>query len=293
MPGYSSTDNNVIDPTNSTTTPLAAFGTYTGSFVNVTAYSSLTLVIKSDTSSVFAGIKIEWSTDGITADIAPQRFTYDPAVTSIDNLTVHTTIRAPFYRISYQNRNIAQTSFLLLVLLRKGTPTGTVRSIDPVNTFLTNIDVVTVQAILSGVGRLNPEAVLLPSMDDNNFTSSNAEVYIYVSPRPPGQTANIDRLSVDASLTPVSFALPSFTDRYTFFSITNNVERGNLFIQLGTSVGLSTDNFDFIVPPGHTWQDPAQFGSVYAGSIFGIWDEVYIENSGFTGNAKVVAHFYG
>lgn len=292
MPGYSPTQTNIIDPENSTTILLAPFASFVGTFVDVQGYSSITFVVSSDVPSVFAEAKIEWSTDGLTPDIPPQRFTFDPGATSVDNLTVHATVRARFYRISYQNSFAPQTSFELFTLLRKGTPTGTVRSIDPVNTFITNVDVVTSQSILSGIGYFNREMIQLPLMDDVNLTTLDRETYIFVSPR-PGKVDNVFRKTVNASLVTVQLTSESFTfDRNTFFSITNDVERGNLYIRLGNSA-VTIDDYDYIIPPGHTWQDPGQFGSVYPGNIFGIWDEVYIEGNGFPGKARMVSHFYG
>lgn len=284
-------DLNVVDFRNSTSTLLGPLETFVGEFVSVTNYSSITVSCKADVDSTFSGLTIDWSTDGITADLAPQQFTFE---SSLIGFTVHATIRAKFFRVSYQNSVDPQTSFVLTTLLRKGTPSGTVRSVDPANTSTVNLDVEAVQAILAGVGRYNPQTVVLPYMDDVNFTVSNREAYIFVSPR-PGKIDNVFRKSVDASLTPVVITSDSFTfERLTFFSITNRVDRGNLYLRLHDSTDLSTTNYDYKIPPGHTYQDAGQFGTVYPGEIWGLWDEVYIESpSGLPGKALAVGHFYG
>lgn len=278
-------DLNVVDPLNSTSTPLGAFGTFTGQFRDVSDYSSVSVSCISDVASSFSGLAIDWSTDGITANIAPQLFTFDPVNISQDGLTVHATVRAKFYRIRYENAFQAQTSFVLESLLRKGTPAGTVRSVDPVNTFITNLDVQETQAILSGVGRFNQEQVMLPLLDDIDFVFGR-QVYLFVSPR-PAFSDGVDRKVTTASLTPVK--LSNFgRERAIFISITNNVRRGNLYVQLDTSTGLSPTTWDFVVPPGHTWQDPGQFGTGYAGNLWGVWDEVEFS----PGNAKYICYRY-
>lgn len=293
MPGLSSSDINVIDIGNSTGTLLAPFATFTGEWKDVTSYSSVSVSCLSDVASQFNGIKIEWSTNGLTADLAPQLFTFDPLVISQDGFRAHATVAAPFFRVEYQNANVIQTLFALSTLLRKGAPSATVRTIDPRNTFTTNLDVLTVEAILAGVGQMNPEQVQLPVMDDVNIADGEGP-YIYVSPRPT-RPENILRFTIPVSLTPVLLN-PTLAaiDRATFLSITNDVKRGNLYIRLGTSTGLTPTNYDHKVLQGETWEDPGAFGSVYFGNIYGVWDEAYIHSPTIQlGNARYVVNFYG
>lgn len=293
MPGLSNSDINVIDSDNSTNMLLIPFATFTGVWRDVTGYSSVSVSCKSDVGSNFAGLQIEWSTNGTTADLAPQRFTFDPFVISQDGFRAHATVAARFFRIEYQNGNIGQTSFALTTLLRKGTPSATVRTIDPVNTFTTNLDVLTTQSILSGVGRANNEQVQLPVMDDVNISQGDGP-YIFVSPRPT-RGDNIIRFTVPVSLSPVLLNPTVGTiERGTFLSITNDVKRGNLYIRLETSTGLSPTNYDYKVLPGETWEDPGAFGSVYFGDIYGVWDEAYIHSPTVQlGNARYVVNYYG
>lgn len=293
MPGLSTSDINVIDISNSTGTLLAPFASFTGEWKDVTSYSSVSVACLSDVGSSFNGIKIEWSTDGITADLAPQLFTFDPLVISQDGFRAHATVAAQFFRVQYENSTVAQTSFALTTLLRKGTPSATVRSIDPKNTFTTNLDVLTVEAILAGVGKANSEQVQLPLMDDVNIADGNGP-YIFVSPRPT-LAENILRFTLPVSLTPVLLN-PTFAaiERATFLSITNDVKRGNLYLRMGTSTGLSPTNYDYKILQGETWEDPGSFGSVYSGDIYGVWDEAYIHSPDIQlGNARYVVNFYG
>lgn len=293
MPGLSNNDINVVDLDNSSGTILAPFATFTGQWRDVTSYSSVSVACLSDQGSQFDGIRIQWSTNGTTADLAPQLFTFDPFVISQDGFRAHATIAAKYFRIEYQNANVAQTSFALTTLLRKGTPSATVRSIDPKNTFTTNLDVLTVEAILAGVGRANSEQVQMPVMDDVNIGEGDGP-FIFVSPRPT-RSENIIRFTIPVSLTPVLLNPTLGTvERATFLSITNDVKRGNLYIRLETSTGLTPTNYDYKVLPGETWEDPGSFGSVYFGDIFGVWDEAYIHSPTIQlGNARYVVNYYG
>lgn len=286
MPGFGQADINIVDVDNSSTTLLPPLGVFTGVFTDVTGYSSISVSCLSDVSSQFSGLSIQWSTDGINNNIAPQEFTFDPVSVSQDGFTVHAIVRAKFFRIVYANNVFPQTSFTLTTLLRKGSVASTVRSMDPVNTFITNIDVQETQAILSGVGRFNPEQVLLPVMDDLDYLSGR-QVYVFVSPRPAFEDG-LSRKVTSASLTPVK--LTTFGhERGIYLSIHNDVTRGNLYIQLNSSSGLTVMNYDYLIPPGHTWQDPGQFGSGYSGNIYGVWDEI-TDSPGF---ARYTSWFYG
>lgn len=275
-----------ISSLNSSNTPLLALATFVGQFEYVKDYSSISVTVDADVDSTFNGVTIEWSSTGLSADIESQSFTFDAA----SGLTVHVTCRAPFYRLKYENSVTGQTSFNLISILRREPPTATVRTIDPVNTFTPNLDVQTVQAILSGVGRFNTQQVLLPALDDVNI----GESFLFVSPR-PGQIDNVFTKVVTATLSPAALNSTAFSfERFTFLSITNNVKRGNLYIQLRDGTGLSPTNFDYKIPAGHTWQDPGQFGTVYPGEIWGVWDELYIHSPAIqAGNARTVGHFYG
>lgn len=284
-------DLNVVSITNSTNVLLGAFEVFTGEFVPVVGYSSISVTCKSDVGSIFSGIRLQWSSDGVNVDLPPQNFTYDPNAISQETFRVHATVAAPFFRVVYENSSDAQTSFRLVTLLRKGTPAPTVRTIDPTNTFATDLDVSTTQSLMSGVGRQNPEQIQIAVFDDVNIAEFPGAQgpYVFVSPR-PGHATNTVRKVSPASLTAAQ--LTNFeNDRRILHSITNRVQRGNLFLQLTTSSGLSTTSYDYVVPPGHKWE-PVTF-SGFAGNVYGLWDEVYVNDDSTTGSAISVENFYG
>jgi hypothetical protein len=218
-------------------------------------------------------------------------FTFDPVVVSQDGFTVHATVRGPYYRVIYENNaSDPQTFFVLSSLLRKGTPAGTVRSLDPTNTFITNVDVEVVQSVLSGAGFQNPEQIQFAQLDDTEILQLGS--FLFVSPRPIPDD-NINRNIVAATLIPTELSGTGQTVGATT-AITNDVLRGNLYIQLGTITGLSTTVYDYKIPPGHTWIDHGQFGSTYVGHIYGVWDEVYIQSVPIQeGHARIVRTYFG
>lgn len=285
-------DGNVKDEVNSTSTLLGVLEEFVGSFTDVSTFASVSVSCQSNVGSVFSGLQLEWSTDGVTADLASQDFTFDPVVISQDGFTVHATVRANHLRVRYQNSVDAQTSFVMETLLRRGSMSGTVRSLDPKNTFITNLDAQTVQSVTSGVGRLNPEQLQMVVLDDVNIAEFPGAQgpYLFVAPR-PGHPTNTVRRATTASL--VAAQLTNFeNDRRILLAITNRVRRGNLFLKLTDNTGLSTSSYDYKVPPGHTWRDPGLFGC-FAGNVYGLWDEVYVNDDSSIGSALSVENFYG
>ncbi|MGH7484540.1 MAG: hypothetical protein ACREMY_02905 [bacterium] len=272
---------NVVDSNNSTHALLPAFGTFTGQWVDLTSYAEITVAIRSDQSTPFGGIQIQWSTDGANVNLEPQRFTLD--TTSVGpGLTIHATPHARYYRIVYTNWFTSQGTFQLTSILRVSAHGGTVRSIDPNNTFTPDVDAQIVSALLTCVGRSNPQQMQLPMGDDVSFGDGP---FLFTSPRPAKDLPI--RNAVAASLVPVQLN-PFSLSRCTFMSYTNDVVRGNLYIQLGDGSGLSPISYDYKIPPQHVWNEPSRFGSVYIGDVWGVWD--YADPAG---KARYIVNRYG
>lgn len=280
-----------VDAANSSSTPLGALEEFVGEFTNVSSYGSVSVTCQSDVGSVFSGLKLEWSTTGTSADLASQDFTFDPVVISQDGFSVHATVRASYVRVRYQNSVVAQSFFVLETRARRGSMSGTIRSMDPKNTFITNLDVQTVQAVMSGVGRFNSEQLLLVAVDDTDQLDDSC--YLFTTPRPVRPDGFYVR-ELPATLTPVVLTLAGAVERPLTLSVTNNVLRGNLYLKFNTDSGLSPTSFDYKVPAQHTWQLPPQAGTGWGGQVFGVWDEVYVHSVPIqAGNARVVSTFYG
>ena len=107
----------IIVPTvstgNSSSTPLGIDGVFTGTFVEILNHAHITVLVKADQVSATDGLKIEWSTDGITVHDndsftipvnAAKIFTFGP--------------EARYFRVTYTNGGVAQTSFNLQTILK-------------------------------------------------------------------------------------------------------------------------------------------------------------------------------
>ena len=103
-----------LDTNNSTTTPLDIDGVYIGTATNILSYSSINLLIETDQESASGGLQVEFSMDGVTWH-GGESFTV-PANTA----KFYTPpVQGVYYRITYTNGGIAQTSFHLHCVLKK------------------------------------------------------------------------------------------------------------------------------------------------------------------------------
>jgi len=98
-----------IDNLNTTTTLLAANATWTGTYVDASAYSTISILINSDQNSAIDGAKIQFSHDGIT--VARQVVTTFPGNTNGAFFTLP--VEAKYYRISFTNGSVDQTRFII------------------------------------------------------------------------------------------------------------------------------------------------------------------------------------
>lgn len=99
---------------NTSSTPLGISGTFTGDWQDTLDFGMVVIGIKTDKNSATNGLKVEWSSDGVTADqddmftiMANQGkvFTFGPA--------------NRYVRVIYTNGTQAQTSFKLQTILRR------------------------------------------------------------------------------------------------------------------------------------------------------------------------------
>lgn len=86
--------------------------------------------------------------------------------------------------------------------------------------------------------------------------------------RPPNPEAS-GRHSTEASLTSVQLDFGVFGAERKMFTVFNDTQEGTLHIALGVDAAL--DDFDYKVPPQHTWHLPAS-NYLWGGDIFGVWD---------------------
>jgi hypothetical protein len=97
-----------VSGANSTTTPLGAGATFSGSSEDVSGFVSADITVLSDVASAAGGLLFEWSQDNITFDYS-ESFSILAGVGSFYSLSA----RAKYFRLSYTNGAAPQTSFAL------------------------------------------------------------------------------------------------------------------------------------------------------------------------------------
>lgn len=98
---------------NSTATPLAIGGTFTGSWYNMLHFGIIYVSVYSNVASAVDGLEIQQSTDGINADHS-DKFTLDAATGKNFSINPH----AKYMRIVYTNGAAAQSTFRLQTIVK-------------------------------------------------------------------------------------------------------------------------------------------------------------------------------
>lgn len=269
MPLFAPDLSTLVDVANSSTTPLGISGVFTGSFTDVTAFTSVTVIVFSDQPSATNGYVLQWSTDGINID-DEQRFLYAGSP-SEQGKVVHATVRARFFRVRYTNSISAQTIFRLQTLLRPGPQQGSVASLG-IGTS-TEHDALSVNAVLHARNVSSPSTLVMPFATGDPFL---------IVEQPLNRTTISERTIVASTLFSQALDLFGvFGGTRRWFSVYNDTIRGNLYIRLGSAA--TTVLYFWKVPARHTWQLPLGWGD-YSGAINGIWDVA-------DGSARTLEHF--
>lgn len=157
----------IIDPTNSTTTPLAGGATYTGGWLNVLDYSQIQVSTFSNVASATGGLKIQFSPDGINVDHVHD-YTADAGIGETYQMQPHT----PYFRVVYTNGAAAQASFRLQTILRPISSNGTVleagKLISTHDDCLLTKSILTGQSVIDGTyinARMTPDGGLVINQD--------------------------------------------------------------------------------------------------------------------------------
>ena len=109
---YIPTTYGYISTSNSTTTPLSANTTFTGTSENVVNYSMMTLFIQSDVSGATNGVQIQKSQDGVNWDYNQQYTIPTNLLGGFGDIAPYN-IESPYIRVLYTNGNTSQSVFRL------------------------------------------------------------------------------------------------------------------------------------------------------------------------------------
>jgi len=116
-----------IDSNNSTTTPLAANATYTGTAVDIIGYSTITIIVYSDVDSVSDGMQFQFSQDGTNWDDV---YKHTLNVLDSNSRRFQFPVVARYFRVVYINSFNIQNEFRVQTILHRE---NTLTSIDKVD----------------------------------------------------------------------------------------------------------------------------------------------------------------
>jgi hypothetical protein len=248
-------DLNVISPASSFIGTLGPNATFTGGWVDVSDFTSITIsCIAAVPPAPADAIRVDFSDDNGVTLLDPFIAGSDASVAQ----TAHCTIRGRYARVRYHTGSFGSIGVHVHTLLRKGAPTGSVTRVGLVTG---SPDAQVVNGVLFAKNQLG------------NFVAVQGTNDPYLIVDPPPRRTTVFRINTVANLssTQLDFAgLGAPTRRW--LSIHNDTQRGTLFIRLGSAVTLS--NFDYRIPAQHLFVLPTSwpmYGGA-GGTIFGIWD---------------------
>ena len=125
-----SSNGDLVDVLNSSTTPLTANAVFTGSWVSCLNYAQLSIMVYTDVDGLpDTALQIEFSQDGTNV-----HHTHEYGVDAVvgEQIQVHT--HAKYHRIIYTNGSVGQTTMALQTIMRPYATLGSVIEVDDVVT---------------------------------------------------------------------------------------------------------------------------------------------------------------
>lgn len=178
-------DPNIIDPNNSTSTPLGAGGIFTGVGTDVSSFNSVTIQLFSDVDSATDGMCFQFSIDGVNWDDSND-YNLDVSVSSVRRFQFPVT--AQYFRVKYENGGVAQTQFRIQTILHNS---DVLTSIHRIDTGLSNDRSVTVtKSVIAGETsagggafvnvKVNPSGSLEVNSNQDTHDNLNANANLQV-----------------------------------------------------------------------------------------------------------------
>lgn len=270
MPGQAPSSYNVVDPQNSSSASLGSGGTFTGTYRDVSEFTSISINANSDVASTLYGVQIQWSADGITThQIDP--FTYDGpqfyGAGFTNGETWHVPVRMKFMKIVYTNGVAAQGNFALQILLRKGPAFGSIQRITPGEQFSTfTLEGQTVLG-LNAVQDYNNDEFIIVSGSQGGLAVGQAAMWVDY----PQTSLDLTRAPAQKAVSVTSIAIsPGFGGgSRRWATCVNDTQRSTLYLRFDGAASLT--NYHWKVAPQCTWTMP-QSWSISSADLFGIWD---------------------
>jgi len=171
----------VVDATNSSTTPLLAGATFTGTSGIISNYKQISVFVFSDQASAANGLQIQFSTDGSNWD-----HTHYLTVAGGVSDTIQAHCHTKYYRVLYTNGGVNQTQFRLQTILRPIAGIGTIIEADDAPRF--DDDAILTKSILTGKNSVTGNTYVDAKMTPDGGLIINQDILIDAS---NSSTANL------------------------------------------------------------------------------------------------------
>jgi hypothetical protein len=260
MPGFASTDINVVSPENSFVGNLGPNAFFTGVWIDVTDYTTITVSAAAPVPPApNDAIIIDWSDDGGITLHNSSVFGSDADISQ----TAHSTVHSKWARVRYHAPAGGVVGAHVQTLLRKGPISG---SVSRVGLITGAPDAQDINAVTMGKATTTYQAV--KAIPD---TITPTDYYLGIDQ--PVRRTPVFQISTPANLSSVQLdfaGIGALTRRW--LEIYNDTVKGNLFVRLGSAASLV--NYHFRIPSQHIFVLPISwpmYGGT-GGTVFGIWD---------------------
>jgi len=241
-----------IDAGNSSTTPLAGNGTFSGTGLDVSGYSVISVFVFSDKAGI---LNLEFSTDNSNWDDINSY----PVLASVA-LSVQFGPQAKYFRLVYQNGPSAQSVFRLQTIEKSTTSFP---------------ETVPISYVING----SDDAILTKSVISGR-TAGGGGGYVDVKVTPSGALITDEALASATTITSVAASASNVTllssnNNRLGATVWNDSTTATLYVSLGTGAASTSSYTAQLFPSGY-YEVP--YG--YTGQINGIWTAA-------VGNARI------
>jgi hypothetical protein len=215
----------VVDASNSTSTPLLANGLFDGEFADLTGYTNISIMVKTDVDSAVNGLMVHWSTDGVNHDGDTDVFT----VRANKPKQFSFGVTAKYAHIEYLNGASPQGTFRLQFMKHVGAPKPSSHRVDDIIVPEDDAELV--------------KAVLTAKSPDGSFKNMNASMDGTLM-------VGIDDVQADAGGRVRVSGLTTLGD----YKIMGYDRTATMWSSVGTGTGTWTANkFSMSVTSGQYW----------------------------------------
>lgn len=245
----------VIDANNTTDTPLAGAATYTGAWTEITKYNSINLGVYADVASATDGLKIQYSSDGISVH-HEHIWTFSGGANGVG---YQLTAEFKYFRVQYVNGASAQTVFKLVSNLK---PTALSPSLYRAShSFTSESQVSLTKGIIVGETTAGGGGYVAVKVNPSGALTVEADVQSSVLPTGAATESTLSAAAADLADISAGFNNRGGADTFTKCVVPGFVDSSSTFVfpvqgdsfnrmQVGAAITDTTGNFAATVSSG-------------------------------------------